>query len=790
MRLASLAQLDPDAKAAILRRGADDLAEVRPAVEAILQNVRAGGDAVLREYTEALDGVRLEAFAVEAPEMAAAARKLTPRLRTGLALMVEHLERVSRAQIPQELRVAVRPGLTVRRVFTPIDRVGIYVPGGKAGYPSSLLMAAIPARIAGCREIVVCSPPQPDGGLPPVLLAAAHLAGLTHVYSVGGAQAVAAMAFGTETIPAVHKIVGPGNRFVTAAKLAVYPFVEIDLPAGPSECLVIADASAEPEVIAAELLAQAEHGPDSTAILLTPSAELALRVQRLVDARAVRLARAPQIAQSLAQRGWLLVTGTLEEAVDFANAYASEHVQVTCADAGAVARRIRNAGSIFVGRHAPVPAGDYACGSNHILPTGGRARATSGVSVETYGKWVQVQELSANGLAALRPAIGAVAAAEGLSAHVAAVSARLNSAPRRASIPLPQVRQALERFAPYEWEPSTRALAQRFGLKPESVLRFDMNTLPMPPTAWAPVLRKVAGEAFHEYDDASYSSLTARIARYARVQPEQVTVGAGADELLDLCAKVFIDRGSAAIIPAPSYSMFGVVTAILDGQPVEVARRPDFGLDVATIVAAARAARVVFLCNPNNPTGTLSELDQIEAIAGQVPGAVVVDEAYYEFAQVSAVDLIARHPNVVVVRTFSKGFGLASARVGYAIAHPGVSARLSQVRPPTSVSRASVRLAEAALANLGAMRRRVRALERERAALASGLRGLGWRVVPSQANFLLVEVPQARAVAQELSRKGLVVRGFAQDSRLAGWLRITVRTRADDRRLLEALRRG
>ncbi len=790
MRLAHLAQLDTDVKATMLRRGAEELVEVRPAVEAILQKVRTGGDAVLREYTEALDGVRLETFAVDAPEMAAAARKLPVRLRRGLALMVEHLERVSRAQLPRELRVGVRPGLTVRRVFTPIDRVGIYVPGGRAAYPSSLLMAAVPARVAGCREIVVCSPPRPDGGLAPALLAAAHLAGVTRLYRVGGAQAVAAMTFGTETIPAVHKIVGPGNRFVTAAKLAVYPHVEVDLPAGPSECLVIADASAKPEAIAAELLAQAEHGPDSTAILLTPSSELALQVQRLVDAQAVRLARAPYIAQSLARQGWILLTPTLEEAIDFANAYASEHVQVTCEDAGAVAGRIRHAGSIFVGSHAPVPAGDYACGSNHILPTGGRARATSGVSVETYGKWVQVQELSADALVALRPAIAALAEAEGLSAHAAAVAARLNGARAPIRMPLPPMRPALDRFAPYEWEPATRALAQRHGLKPEAVLRFDMNTLPTTPATWARVLRRIAGEAFQEYDDASYTSLVARIARYAAVRPEQVTVGAGADELLDLCAKVFIDRGAAAIIPAPTYALFGVVTVILDGQPVEVARRPDFALDIPAILAAARAAGVVFLCNPNNPTGTLSGLDEIEEIAGQVPGAVVVDEAYYEFGKVSAVGLIASHPNVVVIRTFSKAFGLASARVGYAIAHPGVSARLNQVRPPTSVSRASVRLAEAALADLGAMRRRVRALEREREALSSGLRRLGLRVLPSRANFLLVEVPQARAVAQELLRKALVVRTFAEGSSLAGWLRLTVRTRSDDRRLLEALRGG
>ncbi len=788
MRLERLTDLTPETLNGLTRRGAEDVEAVRPSVEAILQHVRTRGDEALREYTEALDQARLEQFVVDRREMATAAQKLSRGLRQGLELMIEHLERVSRAQRPSELRVLVRPGLWVRRVFTPIDRVGLYVPGGTAPYPSSLLMAAVPAKIAGCREVIVCSPPRADGSITPALLAAAHLAGVNAFFRIGGAQAVAAMAYGTETVPAVDKIVGPGNRFVTAAKLAVYPHVEIDFPAGPSECLVIADATARPDAIAAELLAQAEHGVDSTAILLTPSRELALHVQRLVDAEAVRLERAPQIAQSLADRGRILLTQTLEEALEFANTFAAEHVQITATDAATVARKIRHAGSIFVGAHAPVPAGDYACGSNHILPTGGRARAASGVTVETFGKWIQIQELTAEGLQALQPTVAAVAGAEGLSAHLAAVNARLDGAPAARSPLLPRTRSALDRFSPYEWELSTAAIARAHRLEAQKVLRFDMNTLPTTPALWAGTLWKIAREPVQEYDDAAYTGLVARVARYVGAKPEQITVGAGADELLDLCAKVFIERGARAVIPEPTYSMFAVVTTILDGDPLVVPRRKDFALDVQGVVEAGRRAAAVFLCSPNNPTGTPSPISEIEHIAREVLGAVVVDEAYYEFGKASAVELIARHPNVVVIRTFSKAFALASARVGYSVAHPAVAARLNQVRPPTSVSRASVRLAEAALGDLAAMRRRVRAIATERESLAAELRRAGLTVVPSQANFLLVRMRAARDVAAALQPKGLVLRTFPAGSPLADYLRITVRTRAENRRLLEALR--
>jgi histidinol dehydrogenase len=789
VRVQRLAELSPRTLAGMAHRGSADLEAVRPAVEAIVRDVRTRGDTALREHTRKFDGADLQDFAVETGAPAAAFHRLDPRLRGALELMADHLERVARAQLPAAQRIEVRPGLEVRRRFTPIDRVGLYIPGGSAAYPSTLLMAAVPARIAGCREIVICSPPRADGSIAPALLAAAHRAGVGTLFRLGGAQAVAAMAFGTQTVPSVDKIVGPGNRFVTAAKLAVFPQVEIDLPAGPSECLIIADDTARPEAIAAELLAQAEHGVDSTAILLTPSAELARRVQRAVEQRVGRLERAAAIGQALAERGGILLTDSLEEAVHFANSFASEHVQVTAADAAALAGQIRHAGSIFVGAHAPVPAGDYACGSNHILPTGGRARAASGLSVETYGKWTQFQSLTAPALRAIAPAIAVVAAAEGMTAHAVAVQARLHGAARTAPPPIPPMRAALARFRPYEWEPSTAALAARYGIRPAAVLRFDMNTLPAVPPRWAATLRRIAGEAFQEYDDASYTRLVTQLVRYTGVGPDQLTVGAGADELLDLCAKVFIDRGTRAVVPQPTYSMFAVVTTILDGQPVGVPRRPDFSLDVQAVVEAARSAGAVFLCNPNNPTGTLTPLKDIAAIARQVSCAVLVDEAYYEFGQVSASALIARHPNVVVIRTFSKAFALASARVGYSIAHPAVAKHLNQVRPPTSVSRASVRLAEAALSDLAGMRRRVQSIERERARLAADLRKLRLAVAPSHANFLLVQVPQAGRVAQALQREGLVLRTFV-DEPLAQHLRITVRTRADNARLVEALRRG
>jgi len=394
------------------------------AAREIVERVREQGDAALLRLTERYDGVRPDPVRVPAERCQEALEELADPTREAMERAVRNIRRFHAGQRRQEEPVEVEPGVTAWREFRPVDRVGIYAPGGQAPYPSSLLMSAVPAGVAGCREVVATSPPGPDG-LPaaPVMAAAAFLE-LDALYAVGGAQAVAALAYGTESITAVDKIFGPGSRWVDAAKLVVFRDVAIDLPAGPSEVAVWADAAADPELVAAELLAQAEHGADSVAVGVLPEGDLPGRVREALNRRIRATPRRDVAAESLADSA-LLVTADPVRALEWVNALATEHLVVLREDAREALAGVRHAGSVFLGPHTPVAAGDYASGTNHVLPTRFRSRATGGLSLDDFGKWMQVQEMDERGLRSLGPVIVELAEWEGLSAHAESVLARL-----------------------------------------------------------------------------------------------------------------------------------------------------------------------------------------------------------------------------------------------------------------------------------------------------------------------------------------------------------------------------
>src|SRR5690606_16863116 len=330
-----------------------------------------------------------------------------------------------RAQLPEDLTVVTTPGVEITREWSPLRRVGAYVPGGKAAYPSSAVMTVVPARVAGVEEIVVASPEDPEDGVPTELLAACRMAGATEVWAMGGAQAVAALAYGTETVTPVDKIVGPGNAWVTAAKLEVFGICAIHLPAGPSQVLLLADVEADPRLVAADLLCQAEHGPDSPAVLVTTDEALAAAVEREIERLLPELERSEILGKALADHGTVAVAPDMETAVGFANDYAAEHVTILTADPESLAPRLTAAGSVYVGRWSPESAGDYATGANHVLPTGGLAAACGPLSTDDFGSWRQVQRLDRAGLEAIAPTISALATAEGLTAHRLAATIRL-----------------------------------------------------------------------------------------------------------------------------------------------------------------------------------------------------------------------------------------------------------------------------------------------------------------------------------------------------------------------------
>jgi histidinol dehydrogenase len=403
-------------------------AEVRERVEEIVQAVRARGDAALVEFTQRFDGVRVSPaeLAVGDGEYETAQRLCGEATVRALRYAADRIQRFHEEAKPRSWRRKEANGSELGQEVRPLDRVGLYVPGGRAAYPSTVLMTAVPARVAGVREIVLVSPPAADRALSPAVLVAARIAGVTEAYRVGGAQAIAALAYGTERIRRVDKIVGPGNIYVALAKARVFGQVGIDMLAGPSEVLVIADEGSEAAWIAADLLAQAEHDPMARAVLLTPSSSLIDRVALEVDRQLANLPRREIARTALDAHGALVATESLDQAVEVANALAPEHLELQVSEPRRWLPRVRNAGAVFLGRFTPEVVGDYVAGPNHVLPTGGTARFASALCTEDFVKRLSVIDYSTQGLAECWPHLAELARVEGLDAHGAAARVRMS----------------------------------------------------------------------------------------------------------------------------------------------------------------------------------------------------------------------------------------------------------------------------------------------------------------------------------------------------------------------------
>jgi histidinol dehydrogenase len=424
MRRIDLRSLDEAGRRDLLRRSPVPSTDVRKGAARIVAEVRRGGDAALDAAAARYGGGRSGARRVSREELEDALASLAPELVAAMERAAGNIRRFHEAQLPEATTLEVEPGVTVERRWTPLRRVGAYVPGGAAAYPSNVLMTVIPARVAGVGDVVVASPAAADGSVSPALLGAAALTGADEVHVMGGAQAIAALAYGTETIRPVQKIVGPGNAWVTAAKLALVGDCAIDMPAGPSEVVVVADGTSDPYHVASDLLCQAEHGPDSPAVLVTADEGVLDAVAAAVGELLPRLERADILAKALTDHGWLVLAPDHGAALRFADDYAPEHLSVATADPARDAAAVPNAGSVYVGEWSPEPVGDYASGANHVLPTGGTAAVLNPLGVEDFGSWRQVQTLTREGLEALRPAITELATAEGLTAHRLAVDIR------------------------------------------------------------------------------------------------------------------------------------------------------------------------------------------------------------------------------------------------------------------------------------------------------------------------------------------------------------------------------
>tara|TARA_B110000093_G_scaffold67739_1_gene73633 strand:+ start:309 stop:1592 length:1284 start_codon:yes stop_codon:yes gene_type:complete len=408
-------------------RASASYASLEPLAKEVFENVRLNGDASLSAYTLKFDGVSLDSFQVSPKETAAAESRVPQSLKNAIEIARNNILTFHKAQKTTTVKVETQAGVYCWQKKTPIEKVGLYIPGGSAPLFSTVLMLATPANVAGCEEIVLCSPPDKNGNLPDVILYTAKRCGVTKIFKVGGMQAIAAMTFGTTTIPQVDKIFGPGNQYVTVAKqLATQYHVAIDMPAGPSELMVVADETADPSFIASDLLSQAEHGPDSQVLLITTSKAIAEETQKAVLLQLENLDR-KDIAQKALDNSKIIVFNDDQTALDFANQYGAEHLIVCVKEEEEFIEGIKSAGSVFIGNYTPESAGDYASGTNHTLPTNGYVRQYSGVNLDSFLKAITYQRITKEGLMNLGPAIEEMAAAEGLQAHKNAVTLRLKS---------------------------------------------------------------------------------------------------------------------------------------------------------------------------------------------------------------------------------------------------------------------------------------------------------------------------------------------------------------------------
>ena len=785
-------------------------AQVSRDVAEILSAVREGGDQALRGLTQRFDGVPLAALAVSAAEIDAAEAVVHQDDFEALQRARRQLTVFHRAQAQPDLDLEVSPGVRCERRSVPIGRVGLYVPGGSAPLPSTVLMLGVPAELAGCPMRLLCTPPRPDGTIDPHILVAARLCGIEQIFKLGGAQAIAAMAYGSESVPLVDKLFGPGNAWVTQAKLSVAAQPggpALDMPAGPSEVLVIGDGSADPAFVAADLLSQAEHGPDSHCVLVTPSTALIDAVTAELQHQLPTLQRW-SIAEAALGQALAVQVADLTEALEFSNRYAPEHLILQVREPRDLAAGVLCAGSVFIGPWSPEAVGDYASGTNHVLPTYGAARAWSGLGLAAFQKTITLQELSREGLGDIGPVVQRLARLEGLDAHERAVGLRLQrdsrTQPESADTPPESVVEAQLELA----RPEIRALqayqsARSLVPDGEARLFLDANEAP------EPAVSEPAG--LNRYPEPQPVALRQALAALYKVRPEQLLMTRGVDEGIDLLLRVFcrptVDR---ILICPPTYGFYAITAAI---QSVGVATVPyrreesTWQLDRDGIVravetsgeavngtAAGGAIKVVFLCSPNNPTGHSLHADDVTTLCSSLAGQaiVVLDEAYVEFSDMdSLVPMLARHTNLVVLRTLSKAWGLAGARFGATLAHPDLIALLSKVCPPYPLGLPTVSIVTQALLPEGKARvlHNVRSVLQERARLSAALaeiRGVA-EVFESDANFLLVRVDELGGFMNRCAAAHVVVRDRSSQYGLHDCVRISVGSRAENQRLLAAL---
>ncbi len=765
----------------LLKRPVMNTESLNEVVKSILDQVRYNGDEAVLSFEETFDHVRLRSLVVTEEEIQEAESLISDELKNAIVLAKNNIARFHEAQRFEGVLVETQPGVTCWQKSVPIERVGLYIPGGTAPLFSTVLMLAIPAKIAGCGEIVLCTPPARDGKVHPAVLFAAKTAGVSHIYKIGGVQAIGAMAYGTQSVPRVYKIFGPGNQYVTAAKqLVSMGDVAIDMPAGPSEVMVLADETANPVFVAADLLSQAEHGVDSQAMLVTTSESLQQEVMKEVERQLDVLPR-KEIASKSLKYSRLILVKDMDEAIEMVNEYAPEHLIIQTKDYEALAKRVVNAGSIFLGKYACESAGDYASGTNHTLPTNGYAKAYNGVNLDSFCRKITYQELTAQGIGRIGKAIEVMAANEQLDAHKNAVTVRLqNSAFQKEQLATqPFNLEQLVRKNIWELAPYSCARDEYSGVDASVFLDANENPYNGP---------------INRYPDPLQKQLKQEIAKVKGVSEDRIFCGNGSDEAIDLVYRIFCNPGvDNAVAIDPSYGMYKVCADVNNIEYRKVQLDNDFQFHAADMLQVAdNHTKLMFICSPNNPTGNDMSHAEVEQLLQQFRGIVVVDEAYFDFSeQPSFTQLLDKYPNLIVLQTFSKAWGCAAIRCGLAFASPQIIGLFNKVKYPYNVNLLTQQQALEALRNAQQTKEWVKILKEERTRLMQLFAELSLtdKVFPSDANFFLARVSDANAIYKYLVGEGIIVRNRNSVTLCGNCLRITVGTPEENNTLIEALKR-
>ena len=767
-----LATLPNDTQRALFERSFSIDEKLAERVAAIIARVRREGDAALLAYASEFDHANLTSLEVPKALCEKALAETPAPLRRALERSCRNLARVAAASIPLPSAIEVEPGLIVGRRAEPLRCVGVYAPGGKAAYPSSVLMGVVPARAVGVETVVLCTPPGPDGLPTPTVLAAAALSRVDRVFAIGGAGAVAAMAYGTATVPTVDRIVGPGNAYVAEAKRQVAGTVAIDSPAGPSEILAVADANSDLEAIAREILAQAEHDPDACCVALVPSEAIGDTLVARIAALAEHEPRKEIIAASLTSRGAVLTYDTPEQVWTFIEAFAPEHLLLAAASLAAHKDRVRAAGTTFIGASSSVSFGDYLTGANHVLPTAGSARRFAGLSALDFVRFSTWQHVDPAAAAALAEDTITLATSEGLFAHAGA--ARLwchpTAVPARAPLQRPSLAEVPlydppAHHCPIDLSDNTNL----FGINP----------------ALERAIATIAPETLTRYPSTYAAELKRALAKESNVAPENIATDSGSDGILTNIYRAFAEPGDVLAYCPPTFSVIPHFARAAGMNPVA------FPLDAKALIASA--AKIIYLCAPNNPTGALLPPGLLDTLLSSAAALIILDEAYGDFSSVPIeYARAASHGRLIVTRTLSKAFGMAGLRVGWAVGPPNLVADLERVRGPYRITSASER---AALAVLGPGRSWVRARVQEtislRKKLAEELVKRGYAPLPSEANFLLVPVSgSSKALGDRLQALGVAVRGLDNLPGIGGALRIGIGPWAMLETFLTALERA